>query len=207
MPADIVELTTGDPHRAHQQLNQLYAPERPMKFSSDPGRFGFARRVAQGGGLHGGRVQHATAVRVERPPFDEFLAATVLSGEMSWCSGREHLLFRRGGVVLYPTTVGSSGSWADLTLGLVRIPMSAIEQAAHAHTGIDPADLRFHTLTPVSPAMARTRRGPGGVVHPPPPRVARWGPRWLRRCPAGGGPCPGSCTGCSAWTGRYWTAR
>ena len=165
MPADIVELTTGDPHRAHQQLNQLYAPDRPMKFSSDPGRFGFSLRVAQAGGLHGGRVQHATAVRVERPPFDEFLAATVLSGEMSWCSGREHLLFRRGGVVLYPTTVGSSGSWADLTLGLVRIPMSAIEQAAHAHTGIDPADLRFHTLTPVSPALARRWRALTGFVH------------------------------------------
>lgn len=165
MPAVIMELTTGDPEQAHQQLNQLYAPDRPMKFSSDPEHFGFSLRVAQAGGLHGGRVQYTNAARVERAPFDGFLTGTVLSGEMSWSSSREQLVLRRGGVVLYPTTVASSGSWADLTLGLVRIPMTAVEQAAQANIGINPADLRFHALTPVSPAMTRRWRALTGFVH------------------------------------------
>lgn len=165
MPADILELTTNDPDQAHQQLNQLYAPDRPIRFSGDPEHFDFSLCAAQAGDLHGGRIRHTMATEAEFAPFEGFLTATVLSGAISWRAGREQVLVPRGGVVRYPTTAASSARWADVTVALMRIPMAAVEQAAQAHTGIDPADLQFHRLTPVSPAMTRQWRALTGFVY------------------------------------------
>lgn len=165
MPADVTELATSDPDQALQQLNRLYAPARPMRFSGDPEHFDFSLRAAQAGDLHGGRVRHTMTTHAQHAPFDGFLTATVLSGAICWQSGCERLPLRRGGVVRYPTTAGSGASWTDLTVALLRIPLAAVEQAAQAHTGTDPADLRFHTMAPVSAAMTRRWRALTGYVH------------------------------------------
>jgi AraC-like DNA-binding protein len=165
MPADIMDLTTNDPDQAHKQLNQLYAPDRPIRFSGDPEHFDFSLLAAQTGDLHGGRVRHSSVTEAEHAPFEGFLTATVLAGGYSWRAGREQVSLRRGDVVRYPTTSGSNASWADVTVALIRIPMAAVGQSAQAHSGLDPADLRFHRLTPVSPAMTRRWRALTGFVH------------------------------------------
>lgn len=82
----------------------------------------------------------------------------LLSGGIQWTSGRERLALRRGDVVRYPTTAGSDTAWSEFELALVRIPMTAVEQAAQAHTGIGAGQLSFEGMAPVSPVMARQWR-------------------------------------------------
>ena len=168
MPPDIREMRTGDPDEALHQLNRLYAPVRPMKFSGDPERrahFDFLLQTADAGDLHGGRTRHTMTTRAQHEPFDCFLTATVLAGSIDWHSGGERLPLRRGGVWLYPAATRSDATWTDLTVATLRIPLAAVEQAAYTHAGTDPGALRFHTLAPMSPALARRWRALTGFVH------------------------------------------
>jgi AraC-like DNA-binding protein len=165
MPADIVELTTDDPDLARAKLSELYSTTRPIRYFGDGSDFEFTLRAMQVGELHGGRIRHPIPTRAEIAPFRQFLTATVLAGQMRWDSGGEQIALRRGQVLRCPTVTSSDTDWSDLTVALMRVPLEAIERAAQAHTGIDPADLRFHTLTPVSPAMTRRWRTLTGFVH------------------------------------------
>ncbi|HEX3752580.1 MAG TPA: helix-turn-helix transcriptional regulator [Streptosporangiaceae bacterium] len=165
MPADTIELTTNDPDLARDKLSELYSTIHPISYFGDGSDFEFKLRAMQAGELHGGCFRHTMPTRAEIAPFRQFLTATVLAGQMRWDSGGEQVSFRRGQVLRCPTVTSSDTSWSDLTVAVVGVPLEAIEQAAQAHTGMDPADLRFHTLTPVSPAMARRWRALTGFVH------------------------------------------
>jgi AraC-like DNA-binding protein len=165
MPADITELTTDDTDLARARLSELYATIRPIRYFGDGTDFEFELRAMQAGELHGGRVRHSISTRAEIAPFRQFLTATVLTGQTRWESGGEQVACRRGQVLRCPTVTSSDTTWSDVTVALVGVPLSVIEQAAQAHTGIDPAGLRFHSLIPVSPVMTRRWRALTGFVH------------------------------------------
>jgi AraC-like DNA-binding protein len=165
MPADIVEMTTGDPDQARDMLSELYALTRPIRYFSGGADFEFTLRARQAGGLHGGRFRHPMPTRAEIGPVRQFLTATVLAGETCWDSGGEQTPFRRGEVLRCPTVARSDTTWSGLSVAVVGIPLAAVERAAHAYDGTDPAGLRFHTLAAVSPAMGRRWRTLTGFVH------------------------------------------
>jgi AraC-like DNA-binding protein len=165
MPADIMELTTTDPDLARDKLSELYATTRPIRYFGNRSDFEFKLRARQAGEVHGGRFRYTMPTRAEIAPFRQFLTSTVLAGQMRWDSGGEQISFRRGQVLRCPTVTSSDATWSGLTVALMGVPLDAVGRAAQAHTGIDPAGLRFHTLTPVSPVMSRRWRALTGFVH------------------------------------------
>lgn len=165
MPAGTMELTTTDPDLARDKLSELYATVSPIRYFGHGSDFEFKLRAMQAGEVHGGRFRHTMPTRAEIAPFQQFLTSTVLAGQMRWDSGGEQISFRRGQVLRCPTVTSSDTTWSGLTVALMGVPLGAVGRAAQAHTGIDPADLRFHTLTPVSPVMTRRWRALTGFVH------------------------------------------
>ncbi|WP_409329877.1 AraC family transcriptional regulator [Trujillonella humicola] len=164
MPVELLELVTEDPELAHTTMADLYSGGRVTTLSS-AARIEFAMCVARAGPLDSGRLRHSAATRSVVPPFDAFMAATVLGGRARRVSGREDRRLGRGDVLLYPTTAASTSTWADLDLVLVRVPLAAVEQAARDRAGSAAARLRFESTAPVSPAAAAHWRALTAFVH------------------------------------------
>src|SRR4051812_17660042 len=135
MSVDVVEVSSNDPDLARATLSRLYAPGSNLQTLVTSRRIEFSVRAVQAGELHAGRFRHTLATRAAVAPFEDFVAAAVLSGELHLAAGREQRILRRGAVVHYPTTSALSGAWSGLDIVMLRIPMTTVEQAAGALTG------------------------------------------------------------------------
>ena len=165
MPVDVVEMLTADESVALETLTVLYAPDRPLRFSSSEARPLYRFRSMQAGELHGGRFSCDLAVRVQAGPFAQFMAVTVVAGVLHWRAGDADLPLGPGDVARYPTDTGLESQRQPMDLAVVRIPMAPVGQLAEASAGVPAADLRFDAMTPVSAAMARQWRRLNTFVH------------------------------------------
>ncbi len=164
MPVEVVELLTTDESVALETLTALYAPERPLRFTSAARPF-YRFRSMQAGELHASRFSCNLSMRAQVGPFAEFMAVTVLAGAVHWRAGDAELSLRPGDVAMYPNDTGLETARPPMELAVVRIPMAAVAQVAEAGAGVAAADLRFAAITPVSAAMARRWRRLNMFVH------------------------------------------
>jgi AraC-like DNA-binding protein len=165
MSVETVEFFTHDGDLAMQTLTELYAPDRPFKLSSTRKELEFSLRATQVGDLHGSLFRHNITTRALAPPFEDFMAVTVLDGAIRWISGGEDLALGPGDVLRCPTTAGSDTAYDGYEIAMVRIPAAAVEQVAQARAGLPAGQLRFDGMVPVSPAAARQWRQLSRFVH------------------------------------------
>jgi AraC-like DNA-binding protein len=157
-------MLTADETVALKTLTKVYAPERPLRFSSEA-RPVYRFRSVEAGELHASRFSCDLAMRAQVGPFAEFMAVTVLAGAVHWRAGAAELSLGPGDVARYPTDIGLETVRPPIDLAVVRIPMAAIAQVAEADAGVAATDLRFDAMTPVSAAMARRWRRLNTFVH------------------------------------------
>jgi hypothetical protein len=79
VPVAVVEMLTADETVALKALTKVYAPERPLRFSSEA-RPVYRFRSVEAGELHASRFSCDLAMRAQVGPFAEFMAVTVLAG-------------------------------------------------------------------------------------------------------------------------------
>jgi AraC-like DNA-binding protein len=165
MPVEITEMHTRDPDVAHRTLNEVYAGEHPFVLSATRRRCDFSLWGARIGELHAGRFSSDLATRAVAPPFEEFMAGTLVSGRISWASGGDHARLSGGDVVRYSTTSAIDTSYDAYDIAVLRVPLADVARVAESHSGIRAADLRFHGLTALSPDLAQLWRALSVHVH------------------------------------------
>jgi hypothetical protein len=159
LPIEIVEMKTDEPDVAHQAISSLYAPDRGISYWGDMAGFRCELRFASSTHLGVDRLRHRFAAHAVMPVEDTFIAATVLDGCLSEFSGEgETLRLARGDVARYPINGDVEARWEDISLALIRLPMSVLQRVADERAGAPVASLRFRSLTPGSPAAARAWR-------------------------------------------------
>jgi AraC-like DNA-binding protein len=157
-------MLTADETVALETLTAVYAPERPLRFSSEA-RPVYRFRSVEAGELHVSRFSCDLGMRAQVGPFAEFMAVTVLAGAVHWRAGDAELSLVPGDVARYPTDIGLETVRPPIELAVVRIPMAAVAQVAEAEAGVAATDLRFDAMTPVSAAMAGRWRRLNTFVH------------------------------------------
>lgn len=165
MSVTAAELATTDPDAAHELLNRMYAPDRPITFRGSAQDFQFAIRSVQAGDLHASRIRHTMQTRALTHPFHDFIAATVVSGSIRWDLRHEELAIPRGGVFAYSTDGSALCTWPGVDVVLLRVPLGLVEEVAAERTDIDPHDLRFDGQKPRSAASAEQWRRLTGFVN------------------------------------------
>jgi AraC-like DNA-binding protein len=165
VPVEVIELASEDAEHGHAMLNQLYAPERPMRFPADDRSFGLRLRSMQAGDVGADWLDVASPTTVRTTSFDELTVVTVLGGAVGYEHGRDHTQAGTGDVVLYPLAHGMDATWDAVTVEVLRIPMGPVMRAARARAGIEAERVQFHGLAPLSPDAASRWRDLSTYVH------------------------------------------
>lgn len=152
------EFATNDRDEAADFIRQTYFGYRP--------RFGTARestefrvRSATNADVAADRVRVTMNFGVTIEPADQLTFAAVGRGRMWLSSGGDERVVGRGDAFLYRLDVATRVDWHDVELGVIRLPVAPLAELAEQRAGIAAADLRFESMTPVSPAATRLWRG------------------------------------------------
>jgi AraC-like DNA-binding protein len=159
MPIEIVEMETREPEIAHEAIDALYSPERGISYSGSTAGFHCELRFASASHLGVDRLRHTMSAHAVMPVEDVFIASTVIDGEFTeFAAEGESRRLTRGDVTRYPIHGELEATWEDVSLALIRMPLSLLQRVADERSGSPVASLRFLSLSPVSPAAARAWR-------------------------------------------------
>lgn len=158
------ELATRDVHRAHESIRDTFAGHRLIIRGSQQD-FRYRQTTATAGDLAVDTVFHTLGVREEVDPIDATWVVLVTGGSFEVGHSRETVRGTAGEVLLFPQGVPFSCEWPLTDLRVVRLPTREITHRAAAHAGLEPADFRFESLAPATPALARYCANTIGYVH------------------------------------------
>jgi AraC-like DNA-binding protein len=115
----------------------------------------FQTHSVSAGELHVNHLRFSASMRSEIDAVPVFLSLVLLGGGIAFRSGKDYRVLRRGDSIRYPTDAILQGTWSDIEVVVVQFPLDVAAEVAEAGFGMSPVDLRFKTLTPVSPALGR----------------------------------------------------
>lgn len=155
---------TDDPDAAHAFLSTRYCTHRAA-LGEGRNNFRFDLSGRSAGELRLSRIRHSTGFDATSDPLDYLFFAVITSGDMEITTSRDEARSSRGGVLMYPTGMPLTVSWGRFDIHVLDLPVAVVADQAAIQSGIDPADLRFEAMTPVSAAMARYWRASVGMVN------------------------------------------
>jgi AraC-like DNA-binding protein len=159
------EVATRDIYRAHESIRDTFAGHRLLIRGSQQD-FRYRQTTATAGDLAVDTVFHTIGVREEvDDPIDATWVVRVTGGAFEVGHAREKVRATAGGVLLFPQGVPFTCEWPLVDLRVVRLPTREIAHRAAAHAGLDPADFRFESLAPGTPALGRFCASTIGYVH------------------------------------------
>jgi AraC-like DNA-binding protein len=159
------EVATRDVHRAHESIRDTFAGHRLLIRGSQRD-FRYRQTTATAGSLAVDTAFHTMGVREEiDDPIDATWVVLVTAGAFEVAHSRESVRGTAGEVLLFPQGVPFSCEWPLVDMRMVRLPTREIAQRAAVHAGVEPADFRFESLAPATPALARYCANTIGYVH------------------------------------------
>lgn len=162
-PLAVLHVETRDREAAHQWLTETYIPHSVRTLGHPEGFWFRARSAASRPAFAVDRLRYAAGAEIATDVGDGVLVCpVVLRGAFAIDDGRADLRLSPGGVALYAFERTRKMSWPEFDLLILRMPLRAVAPVAE-HAGVAAADLRFHGLGPVSPAMSEHWRRT--VVH------------------------------------------
>ena len=152
------EFSTTDQGEAVEFVSSMYAEHRPW-FSGSTGGFEYTASTADTDAMGLDSVRCSMTYRAEAEPTDQVVALVARSGVVgTWCGGDE-VRASAGDVLLYP--IGAP-FWTEITgnacVTTVRLPLDRVAESAAAAVDGDPAEVRFPSMVPISPGLARMWR-------------------------------------------------
>ncbi|HEY2205446.1 MAG TPA: AraC family transcriptional regulator [Pseudonocardia sp.] len=159
------DFATSDVEAAHGFLNHAYVRHRNQPRTGD---HPFRRLEVTGraaGAIRIDQVRYSQGTTVTCEPYNHLMFVIITHGTMNITAGREHANFGRGGAFLHPVGSEFTVSWDNFDIHLLDLTLRQVADVAATQSGIDPHDLRFESMTPVSPAMTRFWRATVGMVN------------------------------------------
>ncbi len=158
------EIATRDVLRAHESIRDTFAGHRLLIRGSQE-RFRYRQSTATAGDLAVDSLLHTMGVREEVDPIDATWVGLVASGRFEVARSGERVSGTAGEVLLFPQGVDFTCEWPLMDLRVVRLPTREIARRAAAAAGVDPADFRFQSLAPITPALGRYCANTIAYVH------------------------------------------
>lgn len=159
-----LEVATSDVYRAHESIRDTFAGHRLLIRGSQED-FRYRQTTEAAGDLAVDTLFHTMGVREEVDPIDATWVGLVTGGAFEVGHSREKVRGTAGGVLLFPQGVPFTCEWPLMDLRVVRLPTRQIAERAAVRAGVEPADFRFESLAPGSPALGRYCANTIGYVH------------------------------------------
>jgi AraC-like DNA-binding protein len=153
---DVVEFETSQPEVTYEYVHKAYTGYQ-LRCSAPPGDYRFRSRSCVGGPFRYTITDHVVGrAEATTDPFGEPTFGTLLKGRMQVHAGRlGEAALRPGDSFLHPSSQPMSSEFENCGLAIVQLPRERTAAIAAAESGIEPADFRFDSVTPVSPGTAR----------------------------------------------------
>jgi AraC-like DNA-binding protein len=152
----VVEFQTSHPEVTYEYVHKAYAGYQ-IRLSVPLGSYSFRSRSCVGGPFSYDITDHLiSAAEAQTEPLEEPTFGTLLRGHMQiQAGGLGEAALRPGDSFMFPSSRRISGKFENCEIATVRLPRERTAAIAAAGSGIEPADLRFDSVTPVSPGTAR----------------------------------------------------
>lgn len=148
------EFVTRDPDEAAGFIQRVYLGCRP-RFGTERADSEYRVRSAACVDLAADRLRTSMNFGVTTEPADHLVLVVVGRGRIRLAGGGEERCVGRGDAFLHRLDVGTDVDWHDVELGVIRLPLAPVAEIAAECAGVEPADLRFESVAPVSATMAR----------------------------------------------------
>ncbi|HKC27272.1 MAG TPA: AraC family transcriptional regulator [Jatrophihabitans sp.] len=158
MPASILTLSTRDPEPAHDALKQAVSAGHDVRINGRPENFDFLLAMNQAGEIRTARVRHTMRTEGSTEPFNSFMTGCTLHGGVVCETRDQRSVMGTGDVWRYPMEVSAWWGWDDVDVAVIQLPASVLERVAQQRTGLPASELRFDSVTPVSPSLGRSWR-------------------------------------------------
>jgi len=155
-PIDLVEFETCQPDVTYEYVHKAYVGYQ-LRLSVPLSNYCFRARSCVGGPFRYDITKHVIrAAEARTDPFGEPTFGTLLRGHLHIQAGSlGEAVLRPGDSFVYPSSQSMLAKYENCEIATVRLPWERIAAIAATGSGIEPADLRFDSITPVSSATAR----------------------------------------------------
>jgi AraC-like DNA-binding protein len=155
---------TTSPDEAHEALTRMHVEHR-FRTTGTTENFSYYGQSASTATLAVDHVRYATAAQTETDPIDYVFCPVVLEGAIGLEAGGDEIRGIRGDVWMNPIGTPLRLRWPGFDLMVLRMPLEPVQREASAIAGIDPIDLRFDGMKPMSPSLARHWRSTVAYLH------------------------------------------
>jgi AraC-like DNA-binding protein len=153
VPPGRTTFTTTNVEEAADFISDVFVPCRPARQPSSD--FRFSSESVASAGLSVSRVELGMAVSWRTAPFDDVLVCMPTAGGFRFTSGKDEHGLARGDSVMMPLEAGSDIEIDRLTETVVQVPRAVVTRIAAERAGVEPRQLRFERMLPVSATMNR----------------------------------------------------
>jgi AraC-like DNA-binding protein len=153
-PVQRSEFSSRDEGEVEEFIRQMYIGNH-TRFIAVNEQARFTATVAQSDGIAADRIRTTVDYCATTEPFDYFFFLALSHGRMTVKSGRDELRLPSRSVFFYPLNVPLEVGVFDVIARTLRLPAARLAAVAEEMAGIDPAGLRFESISPVTPAMGQ----------------------------------------------------
>ena len=153
---DVLEFETSHPEVTHEFVRNAYAGYQ-LRLSVPLRNYRFRARSCVGGPFRYDITDHVIrAAEARTDPFVEPTFGTLLRGHLRiQAGGLGEAALRPGDSFLYPSSQTMVAQFENCEIATVRLPRERTAAIAATRSDLAPADLRFDSVSPVSPGTAR----------------------------------------------------
>jgi AraC-like DNA-binding protein len=153
---DVVEFEASQPDVTYEYVHKAYVGYQ-LRLSVPLGNYRFRARSCVGGPFRYDITDHVIrSAEARTDPFGEPTFGTLLRGHLQVQAGiLGEAVLRPGDSFMYPSSQSMWVKFENCEIATVRLPRERTAAIAATGSGIEPADLRFDSVTPVSPGTAR----------------------------------------------------
>jgi AraC-like DNA-binding protein len=153
---DVVEFETSQPEVTYEFVQKAYVGYQ-VRYPAPLGDYRFRARSCVGGPFRYDVTDHVIdAAEARTDPFGEPTFGTLLKGHLHVQAGSlGEAALRPGDSFIYPSDRRMSARFENCEIATVQLPRERTAAIAATRSGIEPGELRFDSVTAVSPGTAR----------------------------------------------------
>lgn len=148
------EFASRDPDETTEFFRRMYVGNHTAFRHVDP-QGGLNAQVAAVATLRADRVRGPLTMDVTGDPLGYVLFGQLHRGRWMLRAGGEEARLVGGDSILYPCQTGFELEAQDFDFTFVMLSLEHVAALAAAHTDLKPGQLRFHSMRPISTALAR----------------------------------------------------